>query len=91
MLVTPRSAVFVLDDMRNIANPSTQIAHIRNIFYIARMARPEAYPVKKLVGLTAELAEKISEFRFDERIKSENEAIRRLIEVGLEAIKKKKR
>jgi hypothetical protein len=44
-----------------------------------------AYPVKKLVNLTEELAAKISEFRFGERIPSENEAIRRLIELGLAA------
>lgn len=41
------------------------------------------YPVKKLVPLTAEMAEAISKFRHDNRISSENEAIRRLIEAGL--------
>jgi hypothetical protein len=46
-----------------------------------------SYPVKKLVNLTEELAESISAFRFDQRIASENEAIRRLIELGLEQAK----
>jgi hypothetical protein len=41
------------------------------------------YPVKKLVPLTAEMAEAISEFRHQQRIASENEAIRQLIEAGL--------
>lgn len=41
------------------------------------------YPVKKLLPLTAELAAAISKFRHDNRISSENEAIRRLIEAGL--------
>jgi hypothetical protein len=49
------------------------------------MARPAAYPVKKVIGLTAEMAKRIREFRFDRRIDSENEAIRRLIELGLKA------
>lgn len=43
------------------------------------------YPVKKLVGLTAELAAQIADYRYGHRIPSENEAIRRLIELGLKA------
>jgi hypothetical protein len=43
------------------------------------------YPVKKLVPLTAELAERIRDYRFANRIDSENEAVRRLIEAGLNA------
>jgi hypothetical protein len=43
------------------------------------------FPVKKVVGLTAALAEQISEYRHKHRISSENEAIRRLIELGLQA------
>jgi hypothetical protein len=44
-----------------------------------------SYPVKKLVNLTEEQGARISSFRFDQRISSENEAIRQLIELGLEA------
>lgn len=51
------------------------------------MANPTIYPVKKLVGLTEEMAERISDFRFDQRLQSENEAVRRLIEIGLDAVK----
>jgi hypothetical protein len=43
------------------------------------------YPVKKLVPLSADMAEAISEYRHRERLPSENEAIRRLIEAGLKA------
>jgi hypothetical protein len=49
------------------------------------MVAEVAYPVKKLVNLTEELASKISSFRYEQRIPSENEAIRRLIEAGLRA------
>jgi hypothetical protein len=49
------------------------------------MARPTSHPIKKVLGLSAELAEAISEYRHRERIASENEAIRRLIEAGLKA------
>jgi len=50
------------------------------------MSRETAYPVKKLVGLTEEQAERISDFRFGNRLNSENEAIRQLIELGLQAV-----
>jgi hypothetical protein len=43
------------------------------------------FPVKKLVPLTANMAEQISEYRHRHRIPSENEAIRQLIELGLKA------
>lgn len=49
------------------------------------MAPEPTYPVKKLVNLTEEQAQRISSFRFENRIASENEAIRRLIELGLSA------
>jgi len=50
------------------------------------MPRKTAYPVKKLVSLTELQAERISDYRFDQRIASENEAIRQLIEYGLRAV-----
>jgi hypothetical protein len=43
------------------------------------------FPVKKLVPLTADLAERIKTYRHDQRISSENEAIRQLIELGLKS------
>jgi hypothetical protein len=51
---------------------------------------PIEYPVKKLLRLTEDQAKRIAEFRFAERIASENEAIRRLIELSLNATKEKK-
>lgn len=54
------------------------------------MPRKPAYPVKKLLGLTEEMAEQISDYRFDARINSESDAIRELIEIGLEAVKQQK-
>ncbi len=52
---------------------------------IPHMANDTLYPVKKLVNLTEEQATLISDFRFARRIQSENEAIRQLIALGLEA------
>ena len=49
------------------------------------MAGEKSFPVKKLVNLTEDQARRVSEFRFDQRLPSENEAVRRLIELGLEA------
>jgi hypothetical protein len=56
---------------------------------IAAMARytEQIYPVKKLVPLTSEMAERVSEYRHTQRISSENEAIRQLIAAGLQAAK----
>ena len=44
------------------------------------------YPVKKLVPLTSEMADAIGEYRHRQRIASENEAIRQLIEAGLKGV-----
>jgi hypothetical protein len=52
------------------------------------MAASITYPVKKLVNLTDEQAQRIADFRFSQRVPSENEAIRRLIELGLEAARR---
>ncbi len=48
------------------------------------MSKPVVFPNKKLINLTEEMLARISDFRFDRRLSSENEAIRRLIEIGLE-------
>lgn len=57
------------------------------MLYFGRMSKETIYPVKKLVNLTDGQAEQISEYRHENRIKSENEAIRQLIELGLKAVK----
>ena len=43
------------------------------------------FPVKKLIRITDDLERRIADFRFSQRLQSETEAIRRLIELGLEA------
>jgi hypothetical protein len=43
------------------------------------------YPVRILLPLTAEMAERARDYRFAQRIESQNEAIRQLIEAGLSA------
>lgn len=52
------------------------------------MSRETSFPIKKLIFLTDEQAERISDFRFSNRLNSENEAIRQLIELGLQAVEK---
>ena len=49
------------------------------------------FPVKKLVNLTDEQAKQIADFRFENRLASENEAIRQLIALGLETYKRRKK
>lgn len=79
MLVTPRPAAY-----RRYAY-GLMVVNTRDMPYMSYMSREPIYPVKKLVNLTEEQAQQISTFRFDNRIASENEAIRRLIELGLSA------
>jgi hypothetical protein len=49
------------------------------------MPRPLILTVKKLIALSPAMAETIENFRFANRISTESEAIRRLIELGLKA------
>ncbi|RYH05321.1 MAG: hypothetical protein EON57_08000 [Alphaproteobacteria bacterium] len=51
------------------------------------MALEPVFTVKKLIAMAPSMAEAISSYRFAEKISSEAEAIRRLIELGLEAAK----
>ncbi len=44
--------------------------------------------VRKLVSLPRAMAQAIEDFRFQQRIKTESEAIRRLIEAGLKSVKR---
>lgn len=55
--------------------------------YMLSMAPDLTFPIKKLVNLTDEQAREITKFRYDRRLPSDNEAIRRLVEMGLEAAK----
>ncbi|SEF00363.1 hypothetical protein SAMN05519104_7647 [Rhizobiales bacterium GAS188] len=47
------------------------------------MTKQAVLTVKKLVALDPEMVRRIESFRFSERINTESEAIRRLIELGL--------
>ena len=49
------------------------------------MARPKTGDTRKMVTLTAALAEAVEDYRFANRLKTEAEAIRQLIELGLKA------
>ena len=53
------------------------------------MPENEAPTVRKTVSLPSSLWKQIDDFQFDNRIKRETEAIRRLIELGLEAARAK--
>ncbi|PZX35820.1 hypothetical protein LY56_03567 [Roseinatronobacter thiooxidans] len=55
------------------------------MLYLQAMSKDTVFPVKKLVNLTEDQAKRISDFRFEKRLASENEAIRVLIRLGLDA------
>jgi len=49
------------------------------------MAKEQKYPARKLAYFTNEMAQQIDDYRYANRIPSENEAIRQLIHIGLAA------
>ena len=55
------------------------------------MARPKEFPVEKLVRLKEGMADEINSFRFRQQFKTEADAIRELIRLGLEAAKSKEK
>ena len=59
--------------------------------YITLMAVNPDRMTRKLVSIPNEMLREIDDFRFQQRIRTESEAIRRLIETGLKASEKKSR
>lgn len=55
------------------------------------MPRQPVLTVKKLISFDPAMVEAIENFRFEKRIKSEAEAIRQLLDIGLAASKKKQK
>lgn len=55
------------------------------------MVKDSELPVRKMVSLTAEQAKSVDDYRFNNRIKSEAEALRRIIDAGLKALKGKRK
>ncbi len=51
------------------------------------MGRPKTMAGRKIVSLTPELQKAVEDFRFEQRIKTESDALRRLIELGLQALR----
>ncbi|GCD49804.1 hypothetical protein BJI49_11925 [Acetobacter pasteurianus] len=54
------------------------------MFYITYMAVNSETTTRKLVSMPKELVQEIENYRFANRIKTEAEAIRQLIKLGLE-------
>jgi len=54
---------------------------------VPAMGRPKIMTTRKPVSLPPDLAEAVEEFRFTNRYKTESDAIRHLLELGLEAAK----
>ena len=56
--------------------------------YLSLMAE-RAFPVRKMLTFTDEQWEQVRKFRFANEIETENEAVRQLIDLGLQASKKR--
>ena len=73
---------------REVSNARQTLAPIVNAIHMAYIIGMEtAYPVRKALQFTAEQWEQVRAFRFDAKIDTEAEAVRRLIEFGLQAAK----
>lgn len=55
--------------------------------YITDMSVNSEITIRKLVSLPRDLVAQVEDFRFEQRIKAESEAIRVLLRAGLEALK----
>ena len=55
--------------------------------YFSGMARPSVLGTvkRRMVSLPEDLSERVDDYRFEHRIRTDSEAIRRLIEAGLRA------
>jgi hypothetical protein len=61
------------------------IANIGDRRHIADMGKEPILTIKKLIAIAPVMAKSIEDYRFKNRIASESEAIRCLIELGLKA------
>jgi hypothetical protein len=55
------------------------------------MAINEDTTVRKVLSLSRDLWQRIEDYRFEQRVKTESEALRRLIEGGLTKVKNSKK
>lgn len=53
--------------------------------YMPNMAKEPKYPIRKLAYFSEGMAKSIDDYRYANRVPSENESIRRLIAIGLAA------
>lgn len=47
--------------------------------------------IRKLISFPRDLVQEVNDYRFDERIAAESEALRRLVRIGLEVERERKR
>jgi hypothetical protein len=67
----------------------SDIVNMIAILYIRHMPKQAILTTKKLIALDPAMVEEIENFRFGNRIKTEAEAIRQLLDIGLKASRKK--
>ena len=65
---------------------TVKLADIAAIAYISGMSGETAYPVRKALGFEAEQWRRVRSFRFEHRFATEAETVRRLLDLGMEAV-----
>ena len=65
---------------------AVKLADIAGIAYVPGMSSETAYPVRKALGFAAGQWERVRSFRFEHRFATEAEAVRRLLDLGMEAV-----
>lgn len=58
---------------------------ITDVCYIILMPKPLTMGSRKMVSLPPEMAERVEDFRYEQRFKTEADAIRELIRLGLKS------
>lgn len=71
---------YIYDDRDDVNDESDIIETLVIDFYISRMS------TRKIITFDDDLLRRVEDYRFQERIRSEAEAIRKLIELGLSAV-----
>jgi hypothetical protein len=79
-----------MNDMpMSMASQPMFAAHVVNMVHIVYIIGMETlFPVRKALQFTTEQWEQVRAFRFEQKISTEADAVRRLIQIGLEATAK---
>ena len=81
-----RPALVAIISIISTIAAAVKLADIAAIAYVRGMSGETAYPVREALGFAAGQWERVRTFRFEHRFATEAEAVRRLLDLGMEAV-----